>query len=84
MPKECFDIKAYNAQNTLVFHQIYSTERWYGDLHPIIDSNNFRVRYKVSRVEGTRYDSQGGEEKWLSTYADDGSLIELRELSNSK
>ena len=82
MPNDCIDIKAYNSQDTLIFHQIYSTERWYEELHPIIDSNKFRVRYKVTKIEGKRYDEQGTEKRWISTYAEDGSIVELREVDN--
>jgi hypothetical protein len=80
MPKDCVDIKAFNAQETLVFHQIYSTERWYEELHPIIDSGDFRKRYGIIKVEGTQYDAEGNQERWHSTCAPDGSLLELRDL----
>ncbi len=76
MPKDCVDVKAYNAQNTLIFHQIYSTANWYQELHPIIDSNDFRVRYHVAKIEGAQYDDQGTETRWVLFYAVDGSIVE--------
>ena len=76
MPTDCVDIKAYDVQNTLIFHQIYSIENWYEEMHPIIDYNRFRVRYKVATIEGIRYDAQGSQQRWIATYAEDGSLIE--------
>lgn len=83
MQKDSIDIKAFDSQGTLLFHQIYSTEEWYENSLPIIDSNDFRLRYKVARVEGRKFDTLGIEEKWKSIYSNDGALIEARTIDSN-
>jgi hypothetical protein len=71
----CVIIDAYDDEQRLVLHEVYSTGDWYDGDHPIIDSNEERARLHVTRIEGEQYDLNGEVDvRWVQTYDGAGVL----------
>jgi len=63
-----------------VFKKSMSLTNWYEELHPIVDSNDFRRKLGVVRLDGTQYGANGDFTNWVSTYRQDGTTIESRDF----
>lgn len=71
------EIEAYTPEDKQVLQLVIPTYEWYGGTHPVIDSNEERVRLHISRIEGRQYNADGDLiVRWNTTYAADGSIIE--------
>lgn len=75
--KRSVEVRSYDAQNQLVFHQVFPNSKWYEELHPIIDSDEERVRLSIKTTEGHQYDSSGDiTVRWRLIYSQTGQLAE--------
>jgi len=71
------EFSAFAVGERLVERQVIPKGQWYDGLHPLIDSDEERVRRGVVEVRGKLYDAIGElEVEWLAHYDADGRLFE--------
>ncbi len=81
--KDRIEIDAYDPKGGFVLCQVFSTYDWYEKLHPIIDTDEERVRLNVSVIEGRQYNREGTMfVHWRMKYNPDGSIAESWEWRN--
>jgi len=73
--KDAMHLEGFDAKSTKVFEHVLSLYDYYEELHPVIDSNDFRKKHGVVRLVGTKYDAKGKiEEQWENFYTAAGAL----------
>src|SRR5579862_6680646 len=77
--RRAVEIEEYDPMGKSVFRHVFLTREWYENLHPIIDSDEERVRLNISRIQGVQYDANGDvATRWSLIYGDTGALVEER------
>jgi hypothetical protein len=65
----------FDLHGAVVFDQSIPLHEYYEELHPVIDSDDFRREQRIARLLGTKYGAEGKvEEEWENHYTAAGAF----------
>ena len=74
-PKDVVRLVGFDRNGKIVHEQTIPLNDYYEELHPVIDSDEFRKARALVRLVGTKFDESGEmEEEWENCYTDAGAI----------
>ena len=75
-PKDAMRLVGSDQNGKVVLEQTIPLYDYYEELHPVIDSDEFRKKLSLVKLVGTKFDESGElEEEWENCYSDTGAIV---------